>query len=105
MISIEFPIQGEYIEIELQNDTGRIKFQSDINRKNKLVNKVTLQLRHKNIYIIRRLDLMGNHRNPPGPVPDPILMDMRSMNSEVKIMCIFTWMALERGGHCHCQKC
>ena len=47
MVTIDFPLQGEYIEIELQNDTGRIKFQSDINRGNKIVNKVTLQLRHK----------------------------------------------------------
>ncbi|MBL3655080.1 DUF6978 family protein [Fulvivirga sediminis] len=70
--SVEFPTQGEYLEIELQNDTGRIKFQSDISRKNKIVNKATLQLRYKKTYIIRRLDFMGNHTNPPAPAPDKI---------------------------------
>ena len=70
--SIDFPAQGEFIEIELQNDTGRIKFQSDINRANKIVDKATFQLRHKRIYNIRRFDLNGNHKNPPAPVPDEI---------------------------------
>jgi hypothetical protein len=69
---IDFPMQGEYIEVELQNETGRIKFQSDINRANKIVNKITFQLRHKKMYAIRRLDLNGNHKNPPAPVPDEI---------------------------------
>ncbi len=69
---IDFPIQGELIVIELQNETGRIKFQSDINRANKIANKITFQLRHKNIYSIRRLDLNGNHKNPPAPIPDEI---------------------------------
>jgi len=72
MVSIDFPLQGEYIEIELHNNTGRIKFQSDINRGNKITNKVTLQLRHKKIYSIRRLDFFGYHQNPPAPVPDEI---------------------------------
>jgi hypothetical protein len=70
--SVEFPMQGQYIEIELQNDSSRIKFQSDINRGNRIANKVTLQLRHKKIYSIRRLDFLGYHRNPPAPVPDDI---------------------------------
>ncbi|MFP4096768.1 MAG: DUF6978 family protein [Bacteroidota bacterium] len=70
--SVEFPTQGEYLEVELQNETGRIKFQSDISRKNKIVNKATLQLRYKKIYTIRRIDFMGNHTNPPAPVPDKI---------------------------------
>lgn len=69
---VEFPMQGEYIEIEVQNETRRFKFQSDINRANKIANKVTFQLRHKKIYSIRRLDLNGNHRNPPAPAPDEI---------------------------------
>src|SRR5690606_36296428 len=71
-VVVEFPVQGEYLEVELQNETGRIKFQSDISRKNKIVNKLTLQLRHKKIYTIRRLDFLGNHKNPPGPAPDEI---------------------------------
>ncbi len=69
---VDFPAQGEYIEIELQNETRRIKFQSDINRANKIESKITFQLRHKKIYSIRRLDLNGNHQNPPAPVPDII---------------------------------
>ena len=72
LASVEFLTQGEYLEIELQNETGRIKFQSDISRKNKFVNKATLQLRYKKIYTIRRLDFMGNHTNPPAPSPDKI---------------------------------
>lgn len=72
MVSIDFPLQGEYIEIELQNDAGRIKFQSDISRGNKITNKVTLQLRHRKIYSIRRLDFFGYHQNPPAPAPDEI---------------------------------
>lgn len=70
--TIEFPMAGEYIEVELQNETGRIKFQSDINRANRIAEKVTFQLRHKKIYSIRCLDLSGNHKNPPPPVPDEI---------------------------------
>jgi hypothetical protein len=69
---VDFPMQGEYIEIELQNETGRIKFQSDINRANKIASKITFQIRHKKIYSIRRLDLNGNHKNPPAPAPDEI---------------------------------
>ena len=71
-IKIDFPIQGEEIEIELQNETGRIKFQADINRANKITSKTTFQLRHKKIFIIRRLDLNGNHKNPPDTAPDSL---------------------------------
>lgn len=69
---IDFPPQGQYLEIELQNSTGRIKFQADLNRANTIVEKVTFQVRHKNVYSIRRLDFKGNHKNPPGPAPDEI---------------------------------
>ncbi len=69
---VRFPMQGESVEIELENEAGKIQFQADINRANKIVNKITFQLRHKKIYIIRRLDLNGNHTNPPAPVPDAI---------------------------------
>lgn len=71
-IKVDFPFQGEEIEIELQNETGRIKFQADINRANKITSKVTFQLRHKKIFIIRRLDLNGNHKNPPDTAPDTL---------------------------------
>lgn len=70
--SVDFPFQGESIEIELQNETGRIKFLADVNRANKIVKKTTYQLRHRKIYTIRRLDLNGNHKNPPDEAPDPI---------------------------------
>ncbi len=70
--SVDFPLQGETIEIELQNGTGRIKYQADVNRANKIVNKTTYQLRHRKIFSIRRLDLNGNHKNPPDNAPDPI---------------------------------
>lgn len=72
--SIDFPLQGETIDIELCNDTGRIKFQADINRANRIVNKLTLQLRHKKIFRLRRIDFNGNHKNPPGPAPDDIFL-------------------------------
>jgi len=71
-ITIDFPLQGESISIELQNETKRIRFDADINRANSIVDKVTYQLRHKKIYSIRRLDLKGNHTNPPAPAPDAI---------------------------------
>ncbi len=71
-LSVDFPMHGEKIDIELQNETGRIKFIADINRNNKIVNKVTYQLRHNKIYIIRRLDLAGNHTNPTPPAPAPL---------------------------------
>ncbi len=71
-ITIDFPLQGDSISIELQNETKRIRFDADINRANSIVDKVTYQLRHKKIYSIRRLDLKGNHTNPPAPVPDAI---------------------------------
>ena len=69
---VEFPLQGQFIEIELQNETGRIKFQADLNRANRITSKVTFQLRHKKIFVIRRLDLNGNHKNPPAPAPDAL---------------------------------
>lgn len=67
--AIQFPSSGQKIEIELKNDSGRIKFQADINRTSFVSNKETFQLRHKNIYTLRRLDFNGNHKNPPGPAP------------------------------------
>ena len=71
-IFVNFPIQGEEIEIELQNETGRIRFIGDINNANEIVRKATLQLRCKKVIILRRLDFNGNHRNPPDKAPDPI---------------------------------
>ena len=67
---VDFPLQGEYIDIELQNETGRIKFQADINRANLIASKTTLQLRHQKIIQIRRLDFNGNHANPSVAAPD-----------------------------------
>ena len=71
-IIVEFPYQGEEIEIELQNETGRIRFIADINNTNEIVKKATLQLRYKKIFALRRLDFNGNHKNPPENAPDPI---------------------------------
>lgn len=70
--SVNFPLQGQGIEIELENDSKRIKFQADVNRRNEIVNKATYQLRHNKVFSLRRLDLGGSHRNPPAPPPDPI---------------------------------
>ncbi len=70
--SVDFPLQGQGIEIELENETGRIKFQADVNRRNEMVNKATYQLRHNKIFSLRRLDIGGSHKNPPSPAPDPI---------------------------------
>lgn len=72
-ISIDFPLQGEEVEIELENDTKRIRFIADISNSNEIVKKATLQLRYKKIFILRRLDFNGNHKNPPGDAPDLIL--------------------------------
>lgn len=69
-IIVNFPIQGEDIMIELQNDTGRIKFMADINNANEIVRKATFQVRYQKIFILRRLDLNGNHKNPPDQTPD-----------------------------------
>ena len=71
-ITVNFPIQGESIEIELQNETGRIKFIGDINNANEIVKKATFQVRYKKIFVLRRLDLNGNHRNPPDQAPNAI---------------------------------
>ena len=69
-IIVNFPIQGEDIMIELQNDTGRIKFIADINNANEFVRKATFQVRYQKIFVLRRLDLNGNHKNPPDQIPD-----------------------------------
>ena len=69
-IVINFPIQGEDIIIELQNDTGRIKFIADINNANEFVRKATFQVRYQKKFVLRRLDLNGNHKNPPDQAPD-----------------------------------
>lgn len=69
---VDFPLQGECIDIELQSSEGYIKFQADINRANRIVNKTTLQLRYKKTIQIRRLDFNGNHVNPTAPVPHEI---------------------------------
>ncbi len=56
----------------MENETGRIKFQADVNRRNEIINKATYQLRHNKIFSLRRLDLGGSHKNPTAPAPDPI---------------------------------
>lgn len=72
--TIEFPMQGQYIVVELQDQTRRIKFQSDINRANKRDDKMTLQLRHHVNCVLRRLDLNGHHTNPPGTAPNELFV-------------------------------
>lgn len=71
-ISIDFPLQGQSIEIELQNEGGRIRFIADIANANEFVKKATFQMRYKKVVILRRLDFNGNHRNPPENAPLPI---------------------------------
>lgn len=71
-VSIQFPYQGESIEIDLQNDTGRIRFIADISNANLFVKKATFQLRYKKNITLRRIDFNGNHRNPPGSSPHPM---------------------------------
>jgi hypothetical protein len=69
-VTFDFPLSGDSIEIELQNDTtGRIKFIADIDNSNQFVKKAKIQLRYKKIYVIRRIDFNGNHKNPPDKAP------------------------------------
>ena len=71
--TVDFPMLGERVEIELRGEhNSRILFQADVNRKNQIAEKLTLQLRHRNTNVIRRVDFIGNHKNPPGPCPDPM---------------------------------
>lgn len=68
-ITFDFPLQGDFIEIELRNDSGRIKFIADVENSNILVKKAKFQIRYKKIHILRRIDFNGNHTNPPGKAP------------------------------------
>jgi hypothetical protein len=71
--SIQFPLHGEAIVIELETEDGRFKFQADVNRKNsKSPDKITYQNRYNKCYIIRRLDFGDSHQNPPANPPDEI---------------------------------
>lgn len=72
--SIDFPLNGDKVIVDLVNDTGRIQFQADVNRVGRIANKTTYQFRHNKVNRIRRLDILGDHRNPPGPAPDPIFL-------------------------------
>ena len=69
-LSVDFPLQGQSIEIELQNQGGRIRFIADIDNANEFVKKAKFQMRYKKVFSLRRLDLNGNHRNPPDNAPD-----------------------------------
>lgn len=69
--SVDFPLHGDDIILELETEDGRYKFQADINRKNrKSRDKITYQNRHMKVYIIRRLDFGSGHKNPPSNAPD-----------------------------------
>ena len=79
-ITVEFPIHGETIEIELKSNDSRYIFQADVNRKfpyNK--SKITYQLRYAKVFHIRRLDFNGGHENPPGPAPIDELVKYEGM--------------------------
>ncbi|RDB04107.1 DUF6978 family protein [Runella aurantiaca] len=71
-LSVNFPLQGQSIEIELQNQGGRIRFIADIDNANEFVKKAKFQMRYKKVFSLRRLDLNGNHRNPPENAPSSL---------------------------------
>jgi hypothetical protein len=71
--SFNFPGEGDKIEIELENDDGRMVFHLDVIRSPKRRLKATYNLRYRRIYSIRRMDLQGNHTNPPVPAPSAYL--------------------------------
>jgi hypothetical protein len=79
-ITFDFPFSGEAIEIELQNSTGRVKFIADIDNSNQFVKKAKLQLRYKKIFVLRRIDFNGNHKNPPSPSPNEIFNGWENYN-------------------------
>ena len=67
---VDFPESGNSIEIDLKSEEGRFKFIADVNRKGIVDTKrATFQLRYNVVFSLRRLDLNGSHKNPPGPAP------------------------------------
>lgn len=73
-LAVAFPEEGNAVIIECESVDKRFTFQADINRKNSIGKKITLQNRHNKVYILRRLDVIGSaHPNPPGPAPLDIL--------------------------------
>jgi hypothetical protein len=67
---VDFPEAGNSIEIDLKSEEGRFKFIADVNRKGIVDPKrATYQLRYNQVFVLRRLDLGGSHKNPIGPAP------------------------------------
>jgi hypothetical protein len=79
-ITVDFPLHGDTMEIELKSNDGHYKFQADINRKFPYnAEKITYQLRYNKVFNIRRLDFSGGHENPPGPAPISSLIKYEGM--------------------------
>lgn len=70
--TVEFPKDGEKIQVELENDNQRMKFHLNVIRSLRQPKQVTFNLRYREVYSIRRLDLFGNHNNPEIDAPAPI---------------------------------
>jgi len=70
--SINFPAIGEFISLDLESSDGRFQFQLDINRKTFNPMKITYQNRYNKVYVLRRLDFGGGHKNPPENPPTAI---------------------------------
>jgi hypothetical protein len=67
---VDFPEAGNAIEIDLKSEEGQFKFLADDNRKGIVdPGRATFQLRYNQVLALRRLDLGGSHKNPPGPAP------------------------------------
>ena len=70
--SIEFPTEGNKVQIELESEDKRMRFHLNVIRSPKQRKQVTFNLRYRDVYSIRRLDFHANHTNPDVPPPDPI---------------------------------
>lgn len=64
--NVNFPVQGESIQIPLYSSDKKENFILDISRSMINLSKVKYQNRATNILILARLDLYGNHKNPDG---------------------------------------
>jgi len=71
-VELKLPLNGQTVILDLVSNDGRTRFKLDLYRSKRDVSKANFTLRFQNTYHIRRLDLLGNHENPPGPAPDVI---------------------------------